>query len=155
LFRRYDWHRLSRLQKDKYGEYFLKMELTLWGLDVFSSEIDSPGADFLVRIDPSVHHEIHARTIRGFQSAHFDKERFSPRKKLYAAIVLLELYQPPKIYLIPSTVWSKPSKLFFSKDYEGMMSSPTWGINLSHKNLPLLESYAFERVVGDWIRIST
>jgi hypothetical protein len=155
LFRRYDWHRLTRLQKDKFGEYTLKIELTLWGLDVFSSEIDTPGADLLVRIDPSMHLEIHARTVRGFRSINFDKERFSPRENLYAAIIILELYQPPKLYLIPSTVWLKPDHLFFSKEYEGMMSSPKWGINLSHKNLPLLDDYAFERIVGEWIRASS
>lgn len=154
LFQRHDWHRLTRPQKGKYGEYLLKMELTLWGLDVFASEIDSPGVHVLVRIDPTIHHEIVVLTVQGFRSVLFDKEYFAPRENLYAAIIVLEVYQPPKIYLIPSTAWSRPDDLFFSKDYEGMMSSPKWGINLSHKNLPRLEDYEFERVVGEWVRSS-
>ena len=152
LFRRYDWHRLTRPQVDKYGEYFLKMELTLWGLDVFAPEIDDPGADIVVRIDPGTFHEIQVKTVRGFRSILVEKESFPPRKNLFAAIVVLELYQPPKLYLIPSTAWSKPSDLLFSKDYKGMLSSPKWGVNLSRKTLPLLDAYTFERIVGAWIR---
>jgi hypothetical protein len=154
LFRRYDWHRLTRPQKDKYGEYYLKMELTMWGLDIFASEIATAGADLLVRIDPTLHYEVHTRTVRGFRSVLFDKEHFSPKGNLFAAIVMLEQYQPPKLFMVPSTVWSNPNDLFFSKEYEGMLSSPKWGINLSHKNLPSLDAYAFEKIVGDWIRSS-
>ncbi len=154
LFRRYDWHRLSRSQIDKYGEYFLKMELTLWGLDIYSPEIDDPGSDVLVRIDPTTIHEIQVKTARGFRSVLLDKEHFSPRENLFAAIVLLELYQPPRLFLIPSAAWSKPNDLLFSKDYKGMLSSPKWGVNLSHKNLRLLDDFAFERVVVGWARSS-
>jgi hypothetical protein len=54
---------------------------------------------------------------------------------------------PPKIYLIPSSVWSKPNNLFVSRDYEGKKSKPEWGLNLSKKNLPLLTQFEFEKVV--------
>jgi len=155
LFRRYDWHRMTRLQLDKYGEYCVKMELTLRGLEIYSPEVDDPGTIILVRTDPVAFNEIRVKTARGFKSIFLAKERFSPRENLFAALVVLELYQPPRLYMVPSTAWSEPNDLLFSRDYEGMLSSPEWGVNLSHKNLPLLEAHAFERVVGGWVRSSS
>ena len=155
LFRRYDWHRLTRRQIDKYGEYFLKMELTLCGLDLYSPEIDAPETSILVRIGPGAFHEIQVKTVRGFKSLIFEKERFQPRENLFAAIVVLELFQPPKLYIIPSPAWSEPNDLLFSTDYKGMQSSPKWGVNLSRKNLPLLDAYTFERMAGGWVRSSS
>jgi hypothetical protein len=61
-------------------------------------------------------------------------------------MVLFTDGQEPKIYLIPSNVWLKPNRLFVGRDYEGRKSKPEWGLNLSGRNLPLLESYSFEAV---------
>ena len=33
----------------KYAEYFVKMEFTQFGFDVYSSEVDDGGIDFVVR----------------------------------------------------------------------------------------------------------
>jgi hypothetical protein len=30
-----------------------------------------------------------------------------------------------------------------SRDYEGLKSKPEWGLQLSHRNLSMLESFAF------------
>jgi len=77
----------------------------------------------------------------------FPKDKFNLRENLLAAIVIFFEGKPPKIYLIPSTEWSKPNNLFVSRDYEGEKSEPEWGLNLSRKNLPLLEQFEFDKIV--------
>lgn len=55
----------------------------------------------------------------------------------------------PALYLVPSISWLKPNALFVSRDYEGKKSEPEWGLNLSRRNLYLLDPFAFENVVKD------
>ena len=47
------WSELSRLQLGRYAEYFVKMEFTLHGFDVYSAEVDDKGIDFVIRKHPS------------------------------------------------------------------------------------------------------
>jgi hypothetical protein len=48
---RYDWKCLNPRQIGKYAEYFVKMELTMHGLDIYSSEVDDKGIDFVARTE--------------------------------------------------------------------------------------------------------
>ena len=46
---RYSWAHLNRLQLGKYAEYLTKMEFVLLGCDIFTSEVDDHGIDFVMR----------------------------------------------------------------------------------------------------------
>ena len=59
----------------------------------------------------------------------------------------LRLARCPSLYLIPSIAWNQPDSLLVSRDYEGKKSRPEWGLNISEKNLPLLERFPFDEVV--------
>jgi hypothetical protein len=48
--------------------------------------------------------------------------------------------------MIPSFVWKEKNALFVSRDYEGLKSKPEWGLNISKKNMALLETFRFEQV---------
>ncbi len=54
----------------------------------------------------------------------------------------------PGLYLIRSTAWTHPDGLFVVRNYEGLKSRPEWGLNLSGRNMPLLEPHEFQRIVG-------
>ncbi len=41
----YDWGKLNHLQLGRYAEYFVKMEFTRHGFDVYSAEVDDKGID--------------------------------------------------------------------------------------------------------------
>jgi hypothetical protein len=64
-----------------------------------------------------------------------------------AVVVIFQEGRKPDLFLIPSRAWESPTQLLVSRDYEGKKSKPEWGINLSHRNLPLLEPYRFEAQV--------
>lgn len=44
-----NWNALNNLQLGKYAEYYAKMELSSYGFDVYSSEVDDHGIDFIVK----------------------------------------------------------------------------------------------------------
>ena len=48
---KYIWSSLNALQIGKYAEYYAKMEFTLYGFDVFTSEVDDKGIDFVAKIN--------------------------------------------------------------------------------------------------------
>lgn len=47
----YDWGKLNHLQLGRYAEYFVKMEFTRHGFDVYSAEVDGKGIDLVVRTE--------------------------------------------------------------------------------------------------------
>jgi len=75
------------------------------------------------------------------------KHKFDLRKNLLVAIVLFEEGKPPKMYLIPSLEWSNPNGLLVSHDYDGKKSKPEWGLNISKKNLDLLNKFKFNKII--------
>jgi len=133
------------------------MEFTMFGFDVYASEVDDKGIDFVIRKHDDLHkdeahyYDVQVKSSRksasGFNYIFFQKEKFSLRANLLAAIVLFQDGQMPMLYLIPSTEWNKPNPLLRSKDYIGKKSKPEWGLNLSEKNLCLLDPFAFDKVI--------
>jgi len=144
----YDWSRPSSLQLARYAEFLVMAEFLRWGLEVYSTEVDERGIDLLVRNNAGNIYDFQVKSSRNLNYIFFRKETFAPRNNLYASVVLLMDDNPAALFLIPSTVWAQPTDLFVSRDYEGLKSKPEWGLNLSQKNLPLLEPYRFPQKVS-------
>ncbi|VAV83969.1 hypothetical protein MNBD_DELTA01-1542 [hydrothermal vent metagenome] len=146
--RRYNWSRLNNQQVGTYTEYFVKMELTMYGLQVYTTEVDDRGVDFVARHEDGPFIEIQVKSLRSSCSYVFmHKDKFMLNKRLYLAFGLLLEGKPPELYLIPSVVWESPNKPFVSHDYENRKSKPEWGLNISKKNMPLLEPYRFDKTI--------
>ena len=58
--KKYNWKELNRIQKGTFGEYFAKMEFTMYGAEVYTSEIDDRGIDFVCRFPDSDFFEVQA-----------------------------------------------------------------------------------------------
>jgi len=145
---RYEWSKLNRQQVGAFSEYFVKMEMTMYGFQVYSTEVDDRGIDFVVRYENGPFISIQVKSVRekGYVFMHKDKFQLSPH--LYLALAILHEGVEPRLYLIPSEAWKKPNELLADHDYEGKESKPEWGLNLSKKNMNLLEDYAFSKVVA-------
>ena len=141
---RYDWGRLNHLQLARYAEYYAKMEFTLFGFDVYTAEVDDRGIDFVIRRSEDRYYDVQVKSARGFNYIFLRKDKFRPRDGLLATVALFETGAPPRLYLIPSTAWLEPNPLLVSRDYEGKKSKPEWGLNISRRNMPLLDEYAFD-----------
>ena len=141
------WSELTKLQLGRYAEYFVKMEFTLHGFDVYSAEVDDKGIDFVIRKDEGRYYDIQVKSARNLTYIFFPKDKFVLSENLIAAIVLFTDNQLPALYLVPSKVWNAPNALFADRNYEGKKSPPEWGLNLSQRNLSILSPYTFEDVV--------
>lgn len=144
---KYRWSPLNRQQIGRYAEYYVMMEFTLYGFEVYSSEVDDRGIDFVVRRASGQFYEVQVKSIRNSKYILFPKSKFQLRNNLLAAVVIFNEGKMPDLYIIRSTKWEEPGSFLVSRDYKGKKSAPEWGINLSAKNLPNLEQYRFDNVV--------
>lgn len=144
---RYGWARLNPLQVGRYAEYFTKMEFTLYGFEVYTSEVDDRCVDFVVRREGGQFFDVQVKSLRGYGYIFIPKSKFPIAPHRLVASVILHLEREPELYLIPMTAWMVPNQLLVSRDYEGLKSAPEWGINISRKNQALLDTFRFEQVV--------
>ena len=145
---RYQWTRLNKQQVGAYAEYFVKMELTMYGFQVYEAEVDDRGIDFIARFEDRPFIEVQVKSLRSLGYIFAQKKKFVLRENLFMAVALFTLGEPPDLYLIPSHAWQAPNQLFVSRDYEGLKSPPEWGLNLSKRNMTNLEQYRFDEVVS-------
>jgi len=144
---KYHWAHLNSQQVGAYGEYFVKMEFTMHGFQVFTPEVDDRGVDFIARFGTGNWNEVQVKTVRDPKYIFFKEDKFKLSQTFFVAVVILTEGKEPDIFLIPRSQWEAPTELFVYRSYEGLVSSPEWGINLSKKNLPLLEQFRFANFV--------
>ena len=152
---RYDWGKLNHLQLGRYAEYFVKMEFTRHGFDVYTAEVDDKGIDFVVRKERKEsdgatnieYRDVQVKSARRLNYVFIRKDKLVLRENLLVAVCLFEDGELPNLYLIPAMSWNYPNALLVSRDYEGLKSKPEWGLNLSRRNHELLTQYRFDLTI--------
>lgn len=143
-----NWSKLSHLQLGRYAEYYSKMEFASYGLQIFTSEVDDHGIDFIVKSPTqNQYYDIQVKSTRDLNYIFLAKSKFIIRENLLASVVIFTELNVPNHFLIPSFVWRETNFLFVSRDYVGKKSAPEWGINLSNKNLPALANFSFDKTI--------
>ncbi|HBG97931.1 MAG: hypothetical protein JKP98_12875 [Rhodobacteraceae bacterium] len=150
----HDWSRLNHLQIGRYAEYFTKMQFVLLGLDVYSAEVDDRGIDFVVRQEPDRYWDVQVKSVRKLNYVFVRKDVFRLRPNLLLALTLFEDGGEPDQYLIPASRWAEPDGLFVDRNYEGKVSKPEYGLNLSRTRLEQLEPFRFERAAANIFGLS-
>lgn len=150
-----EWNKLNNLQLGRYAEYFAKMEFASYGLDVYTSEVDDHGIDFIVKDKKGRFCEIQvkSKTEKGYvfmQKSKFDIEN----KNLYLALLIFESGKLPDIFLIPAEAWKVPNEVFVDRKYDkpGQKSHPEYGVNISKKNYDILNIFRFENSMQDFLK---
>ena len=144
---RYQWSRLNKQQIGAYAEYFVKMELTMYGFQVYETEVDDRGIDFIARFESNSFVEIQVKSIRKLGYIFAQKDKFFLKENSFMALVIFSEGEPPSLYLLPATSWRMCNNLFVGRDYEGLKSKPEWGLNISKKNMPELEKFKFDQII--------
>ncbi len=137
-----NWSELSHLQLGRYAEYCAKMEFASYGYDVYTSEVDDHGVDFVARNpDDGQYYEIQVKAVRNLDYVYIRKDKMvlSPVRLVY--LLLFSDGALPECYVIPSLTWSNPNTLFVERNYDkpGQKSAPEWGINLSKRTCLFLK----------------
>ncbi len=147
---RYQWQHLNRQQVGAFSEYFVKMELTMYGFQVYTSEVDDRGIDFVARHENGPFLSVQVKSIRKSGYVFMRKKHFALSSDLVLALAILNEGKKPELFLIPSLEWKHPDALLADRNYEGKKSTPEWGLNLSIKNMALLSKYSFSNTVGNY-----
>lgn len=143
------WKILNRMQLGRYAEYFAKMEFASYGLDVYTSEVDDHGIDFIVKDKKNIFNEIQVKALRDKGYTFMKQENFNlDSDTLYLTLLIFEEDSLPNIYLVPTSAWKKESNMFVVRNYGAeYKSKPEYGINITNSNKNLLEEYRFEMII--------
>lgn len=137
------WKKLNSKQLGQYAEYYAKMEFTSYGYDVYTSEVDDHGVDFLARnVQTEKIYKVQVKSLLRGSYAFIKKDKIKMDK--YHLVCLLHFTEDelPKVYIIPATALKSNNDVF--KDHANY-KKPEWGINYSNKNISLLEEYSLEK----------
>lgn len=124
------------------------MELASYKFEVYTTEVDDHGIDFLIKREESrKFYEIQVKSIREYGYVFMPKSTWHiDHDYLYLVLLIFKEGMLPNVYMIPATAWQNSDELFKDKNYEGLKSDPEFGLNLSLKNQPLLEPYRIENI---------
>lgn len=110
-----DWTKLSSLQLGRYTEYFAKMEFASYGMEVYTTEVDDHGIDFIVKDKKGRFSEIQVKSKRGKGYVFIPKSKFDiNNKNLYLTLLAFEVGKLPDIFLIPAEAWRVPNEVLKS-----------------------------------------
>ena len=149
-----NWSKLSPLQLGRYAEYYAKMEFASYGFEVYTSEVDDHGVDFIAKNPHNKQfYEVQVKSIRNAGYVFVQKDKIELQENWLLCLMRFVDGSSPDVFIIPATTWATGKEPFVSRDYdkEGQKSKPEWGINLSKKNLPKLEAYSSDDFFSKWL----
>lgn len=120
----------------------------MYGFQVYSTEVDDRGVDFVARYEQGPFLSIQVKSVREKGYVYMQKDKFALSEDLYLVLAILDEGVEPKLFFIPSKAWEKPNALLVDRDYIGKKSKPEWGVNISKKNMKLLDDYSFSNIVS-------
>ena len=135
-----NWSELKPLQLGRYAEYYAKMEFTSYGYEVYTSEVDDHGVDFIAKSPAGQFLEVQVKAMRNKNYVSIHKNKIKLDDAHLVCYIVFNNGSFPDVYIIPATVWTEPNGVFVSYDYK----NPEWGINYSLKNAHLLNPYKAE-----------
>ena len=138
-----DWSKLSPLQLGRYAEYYAKMEFTSYGYDVYTSEIDDHGVDFVIKNAAGGFYEVQVKSVLKARYVYIPKDKIVADERHLVCLMLFIDGRLPDVYIFPATVWLTPNAAFVDRVYgkPGQKSKPEYGVYITKKTLSLLEPY--------------
>lgn len=140
-----NWSKLNRLQLGRYAEYYAKMEFASYGFEVYTSEVDDHGVDFIAKAPgENKFYEVQVKSARDYGYVFMAKSKM-PELSDERLVCFLHFIDGklPDVFVIPASAWETPNAVLVDRKYDkpGQKSEPEWGINVSKKNYGLLTEH--------------
>ena len=150
-----NWSGLTPLQLGRYAEYYAKMEFASYGYEVYTSEVDDHGVDFVVKVPGTAKfYEVQVKSVRDYGYVFISKSKMPvlTAHRLVCHIHFID-GQLPDVFVSPATAWAEPNAVLVERNYDkpGQTSKPEWGISLSKKNYYLLDPYTSDAKLKELI----
>ena len=141
-----NWSKLNSLQLGRYAEYYAKMEFASYGFEVYTSEVDDHGVDFIAKLPgENRFYEVQVKSLREYGYIFMAKSKM-PELSDESLICFLHFIDGklPDVFVIPASAWKNPNTILVDRKYDkpGQKSEPEWGVNVSKKNYNLLSKYS-------------
>lgn len=103
------------------------MDFTSYGFDVYTSEVDDHGIDFVAKGKNGIFYEVQVKSVRNDNYVFIRKSKIVLDDKHLVCFIRFNDGELPDCYVFPATVWMNPDgSLFTSKDYESLKSAPEY-----------------------------
>ncbi len=134
-----DWSVLNQHQLGRYAEYYSKMEFASYGFDVYTSEVDDHGVDFVAKNKAGAYLEVQVKSICKTNYMFIKKDKIETDDSHIVVLIRFEDFEEPEMYVFPASVWNNPNPVFRDREYD------EWGFNYSNKNRNLIEQFYSEK----------
>lgn len=103
----YNYSHLNTVQKGSFGESYARMAFTLAGFEVYPSEYDDRGIDFIVRHAQTGFMEIQSKATGLTANPFIYEDKFQPSSTFYMCALVLIDGQEPDLYLVRGDQWAE------------------------------------------------
>ncbi|MEM6736882.1 MAG: hypothetical protein AAF620_12530 [Bacteroidota bacterium] len=122
-------------------------------LEVFASESESRGVDFIIKTQSGKYHELYLQPINleKDRSVKIQKEDLGELKdNLWIALVLFMKEMEPVLHLIPSKILETPDDYIFIDNEQGerFKQLSNWEIKVFTKAIPELSKYSLSNMLS-------
>jgi len=140
-----DRKKANHLQLGKFAEAYSKFVFQANGFVTYTSDVDDRGIDFLAESSDKRFYKVQVKSVKKSEYVFMRKTDFRMNENMLLCLLRFKEGSEPDIYIIPAEEWNVPNELLVSRDFgNGMKSKPEWGVNISKKNMPLLEKYGYK-----------
>ena len=138
-----NWSQLTSMQLGRYAEYYAKMEFASYGFEVYTSEVDDHGVDFVAKLPNSNRFlEVQVKSVRDYKYTSIYKSKM---QRLSEDRLICYLHfrdgSLPDIFVFPSSVWENPTPVFVKYEKTEQPENTEYGINISRKHYDLLKPF--------------
>lgn len=137
---------LNDTQKGAFGEAYAKMAFALYGFEVYASDCDDRGIDFVARRPGSHFYLAQVKTTRPGANPFIPERKFQLSDQFLFVAVRLDDDHEPVIYLARGSEWATPETcLHFNA--EGGNAGAYYELRFGPKYQACLERLAFDGYV--------
>ena len=112
-----NWSKLGTMQIGRYAEYYAKMEFASYGFEVYTSEVDDHGVDFIAKLPgENKFFEVQVKSVRDYGYIYVAKSKM-PELSEDRLVCYLHFIdgQLPNVFVIPATAWKNPNAVLVDR----------------------------------------
>ena len=133
---------LNEIQKGNFGEAYAKMAFALYGFEVYASDCDDRGIDFVVRNPGGRFFLVQVKTTGMTANPFIPKRMFQESDNFLFVAIRLKEDDEPAIYLARGSDWAK-SQPCLGFNARGGKAGPYYEFRFARKYAACLEAFTF------------
>src|SRR3989338_2071501 len=138
---------LNKIQKGSLGVAFSKMAFTLEGFEVYNSEYDDRGIDFIIRNSSGKFFLVQVKTTDDTSNPYIYENKFQKSDDfIFSAVRIIE-GKPLSLYIARGSDWDKGEFKCLNYNPKGGSSGAYYEIQFSKKYKNQLSEFEFQKYI--------